>query len=108
MSASKTLTCAVCGVELTTADADDAVKTDAGPVHRECFDGPVPPPDHADDLLADACFVAEEEEARREAGDPPLPDHLRDDDGATDCFECHAEPSINGGLGFLCRGRSML
>lgn len=105
MPASKTLTCAVCGVELTTADADadDAVKTDAGPVHRECFDGPVPPPAHADD------FLAEEEEARRDHGDPPLPDDaFRDDDGEIDCFECHAEPSLNGGLGFLCRGRSML
>ncbi|HXI95616.1 MAG TPA: hypothetical protein VNG04_05790, partial [Candidatus Acidoferrum sp.] len=42
---------AVCEVEITVADADDLVRTDAGPVHRECFDGPVPPPATADEVL---------------------------------------------------------
>jgi hypothetical protein len=63
--------------------------------------------------------IEAEEDARREHNDVPLPDRgdgfhnamasaLTDDGEATDCFECHAEPAINGGLGFLCRGRSML
>lgn len=39
---SEPLRCAECKVELTTADADDLVATDAGPVHRECYEGPVP------------------------------------------------------------------
>lgn len=64
------LKCAVCHVELTTADADDLVRTDEGPVHRECFDGPVPPPAIADDVLIDA---DEEEAARAAHGDVPLP-----------------------------------
>lgn len=103
------LRCAECGVELLVADADDLVQTDAGPVHRECFEGPVPPPAKADDfldefepLIAETWTdeeIEEEEEARRDHGDVPLPN---------DCFECHAEPSVNGGRGFLCRGRSML
>lgn len=45
---------------------------------------------------------AEEEEARRDYGDVPLPPT------ENDCFECEAESSIGGGRSFLCRGRSML
>lgn len=63
---SGTLKCAECGVEMTSADADDAVRTDAGPVHRECFEGPVMPPDLPDDLLV------EEEAARRDHNDVPV------------------------------------
>lgn len=63
------LKCAVCGVGLTVADADLAVATDAGPVHRECFEGPVPPGSTGSEAIADA----EEEAARREHNDVPLP-----------------------------------
>jgi hypothetical protein len=107
---SEPLKCAECHVELTVADAEEAVPTDAGPVHRECFEGPVPPPPKASDFLDEFEPLAEEtltpeeieaeNERRSEMGDPPLPEN--------DCFECHAEPSIGGGRGFLCRGRSML
>jgi len=70
--------CAVCEVELTTADAGDLVRTDAGPVHRECFEGPVPPPAKASDFLSEdevwtPEMIEEEEEARRGHGDVPLP-----------------------------------
>jgi hypothetical protein len=107
--------CAVCHVELTAADADDLVKTDAGPVHRECFEGPVPPGGpSAEEVIESGFFVAgwgaswqltedgwlvngepynpdedgvhqpqwtpeeieEEEEARRDHGDVPLPELL--------------------------------
>jgi hypothetical protein len=72
------LKCIECGVELTTTDAEEAVKTDAGLCHRECFQGPVPPPDIADDILADLredelIDADEEEAARRDHGDVPLP-----------------------------------
>lgn len=80
---SEPLKCAECGVELTVADAEDAVPTDAGPVHRECFAGPVPPPAKADDFLdefeplAEEAMTPEEIEAenerRAEMGDPPIP-----------------------------------
>lgn len=105
--------CAECGVEMSPRDMGERVRTDAGPVHRECFEGPVPVGGRrADEVvfdeferLAEETLTPEEEEAenerRREMGDPPLPE-------ATDCVECHAEPSIGGGRGFLCRGRSML
>lgn len=64
-----TLTCAVCGVGMTTADAEMAVATDAGPVHQECFEGPVPPGSTG----AEAINEAEEEAARRDYNDVPLP-----------------------------------
>lgn len=68
MNGPATLRCAVCEVELTTIDAEMAVSTDAGPVHRECFQGPVPPGSpSADELLE------QEEERRRELHDVPLP-----------------------------------
>lgn len=196
------LRCAECGVELTTTDAAYAVPTDAGPVHRECFEGPVPPggpsakeilaepvdvhveviyppgaptveeevarhqalfrdcrifPPLTDEelpeprgrrpingpkasevvfdefeALAEATLTPEEEaaenEARELANDVPLPPQIdetihgtsvRAPDGRridpaevepvdTDCPECEAEPSIAGGRGLLCRGRSML
>lgn len=80
---SEPLKCAECHVELTTADADDLVPTDAGPVHRECFEGPVPPPAKADDFLHEFEPLAEEtltpeeieeeNERRAEMGDPPIP-----------------------------------
>lgn len=75
--ATEPLKCAVCEVELTTIAADDLVPTDAGPVHRECFEGPVPPPAKANDLLSESEvwtpeMIAEEEEARRDHGDVPL------------------------------------
>lgn len=136
MSQDGTLHCAECGVEMTTADAEMAISTDAGPVHRECFEGPVPPPALPDDFDFEG-----EEEQRRRHGDPPLPPHVTneqaaryrhllgdfpkpdppmtdeeyakaegfdDDSEPHDCPECHAEASIRGGRGFLCRGRSML
>ena len=90
-----TLVCAECDVEMTTADAEMAVVTDAGPVHQECFEGPVP----LGSTGREAIEMAEEEEARERHGDVSLP---------LDCIECHAEPSIRGGRGLLCRGRSML
>lgn len=46
--------CAVCSAPILTSDADCLVKTDAGPVHPECFDGPFPPgqePASTDDNL---------------------------------------------------------
>lgn len=61
----ETLVCAECGHDLTTADADHLVPTERGPVHRECYDGDAPAPGDFLDLLA------EEEERRREMGDPP-------------------------------------
>lgn len=83
------LKCAVCGVGLTMADADHAVATDAGPVHRECFEGPVPvgSAESAIELLermkADPVITEDlphrlaeeeaEEAARREYSDVPLP-----------------------------------
>lgn len=177
------LYCAECGIALSVVDADDAVKTDAGPVHRECFEGPVPPGSEAD-----LDWLEEENERRREMGDAVIvpdpyvtgpsdqfgvstegvevvtdwksasdlpqdvdPDRqrrayeralspggalkeaasspldlsgpsilvhprnrkmaekaMRVDPRANDCPECHAEPSIDGGRGFECRGRSML
>lgn len=35
--------CVGCGQPILTSDADTLVKTDAGPVHAECFEGPFPP-----------------------------------------------------------------
>lgn len=61
--------CAVCKVELTTTDADHLVKTDAGPVHRECFEGPVPPGSEVD---IDELELAAENERRRDHGLPEL------------------------------------
>lgn len=106
--------CAVCHVEMTATDAEFAVPTDDGPVHRECYDGETP-------------MTAAQEEAendrRRDHGDPPLPPSgavsLSSEEigeqleragmpPVPECPECHAEPSINGGRGLLCRGRSML
>lgn len=130
------LRCAECGTELTTADADHAVATDAGPVHRECFEGPVPPPALPDDYLADEQGTlidvgdlpvdpdatpdldidwGDEEAARRAYGDQPLdPELIRKTHGEFPvpdqpmCPECRVEPALNGGRCFTCRGRSML
>lgn len=69
------LSCAVCGVELTTADGETLVTTDAGPVHAECFEGPVPPgtPSAEERLVLDEYSEIEAENARRrDHGDPPL------------------------------------
>jgi hypothetical protein len=70
--------CAGCGVALTTVDADHAVATDAGPVHRECFQGPVPPGSEPDP--GDALDLSDENRRRREMGDPPLDAEAFDDD----------------------------
>jgi hypothetical protein len=147
--------CVNCLVEFTTQDAlhDQIVEDDEGLHHRECVG--VGRGAAADRVVVDEydALVGEEEERRREMGDPPLtgeptvvlvepkmstdiPPHVagqqlaayrrllgfdRDDDAQPfggfplpedlapmDCPECHAEPAINGGPGFLCRGRSML
>lgn len=66
---SEPLKCAVCAVELTTADADQLVNTDAGPVHRECFDGPVPP---GSEVSIDDLELAAENERRRDHGEPEI------------------------------------
>jgi hypothetical protein len=119
--------CAECGVEMSPRDMGERVRTDAGPVHRECFEGPVPVGGlRADEVvfdeferLAEETLTPEEEEAendrRREMGDPPLPaaeyarlEGLDNDAEPKDCPECYAEPAVRGGRGFLCRGRSML
>jgi hypothetical protein len=65
------LKCAVCGVEMKVADADQAIATDAGPVHAECFVGPVPPGSTGAEAIAEA----EEEAARRDHNDVPLSDY---------------------------------
>lgn len=65
----KMLRCAVCGAEMFTLDAELAVATDAGPVHADCYEGPVPPGSTGGEAIAEA----EEEAARRENGDVPLP-----------------------------------
>lgn len=66
----KLLVCAECGVALTTVDADDLVATDAGPVHAECFQGPLPPGAELD--AGEALDLAAENDRRRQMGDPPL------------------------------------
>lgn len=63
------LKCAVCGVVLTTADAEFLVTTDAGLVHRECFEGPTPPGSEVD---LDDLELAAENERRRDHGEPEL------------------------------------
>lgn len=64
----KTLCCTECGVGLTTADADGLVPTEKGPVHGNCYDGEAPGSGAADFLA----LLAEEEERRRDMGDPPV------------------------------------
>jgi hypothetical protein len=133
------LHCAVCGGTFDGAEIEFAAETDAGLVHDRCFEGPVEPPRTAAELVEEA----EEEEARRDHGDVPLPPfegpsiivhpsmaakarRATTPDPATGrfpctehsaagprpsvppCPECGEEPSINGGRGLLCRGRSML
>lgn len=54
--------CIECGIAILTSDADSLVKTDAGPVHRECFQGPLPPgqePELTDDDLRRSEALAE-------------------------------------------------
>ena len=60
--------CAVCGVELVTSDAEFAIVTDLGVAHRECYDGEA---GAEGDFLG---LLGEEEERRREMGDPPVRD----------------------------------
>lgn len=91
------LRCAVCEVELTVADADHLVSTDAGPVHRECFEGPLPPGAEltAKDLAAlDRAQDEAENDRRRDHGDPPLPP--RTDEEVDAIFEREAEAIVNG------------
>jgi len=66
----KLLVCAECGVALTTVEAEDLVATEAGPVHRECFQGPVPPGSALD--ADEALDLAAENDRRLQMGDPPL------------------------------------
>lgn len=108
--------CAECKVELTPLDLGNCVSTDAGLVHRECFQGPVPAGglsaeeivlDHYDEIID----IEAEEAARREHNDVPLtpgwPDDPRipltfgtaDDDGGDRRVESMArEQRSHGGL----------
>jgi hypothetical protein len=64
------IVCIECGVALTIVDADQAVKTDAGLVHAECFAGPCPPGAEVDP--GDSLDLAAENDRRSAMGDPPL------------------------------------
>lgn len=67
--------CAECHVEMTATDLEFAVPTEAGPVHRECFEGPLPPGMAIDEDTAVELARAEleaENQRREEVGDPPV------------------------------------
>lgn len=139
--------CVICDEEIAIEEvhAGAVVLDDEGFHHRECAGGDSPTRTASGEEFAvaaregdwTASQIEEENEIRRDHGDPPLTlsneqrarfefsrrrvvldDYLPP--GATtygiseegiaenDCPECEREPSFNGGRGFLCRGRSMI
>lgn len=75
-----TAACAVCHVEMIEPDLREAVLTDAGLVHRECFEGPVPPGSEGE---LDALEEAAENERRADHGEPPLDPNWPEDANVT-------------------------